>query len=130
MKTWFASKVSICKKKLWSFRMPLVYVIQGKNLPYKAKILTTHKLGLWHKKVVNCLLQWSCNACWTNPYGIGYINAFVITIIICYMIEKQHFCNDYSYASMWFNVLWYLCWCFHELNWVFMIEFVNYLTIY
>jgi hypothetical protein len=132
MKTWLASKVSICKKILWSFKMPLIYVIQRKNLPCKAKFLTTHKLGLWQKKLVNCLLQWSSNACWTNPYGIGYIYniIIVITIIMCCMIEKQHFCNDYSYGSLWFNILWYLCWCFHELNWVFMIEFFNCLTIY
>jgi hypothetical protein len=32
-------------------------------------------------------------------------NAIVITIIMCCMIEKQHFCNDYSYGSLWFNVL-------------------------
>jgi hypothetical protein len=32
MKTWFASKVNICKKKLWSFRMPLIYVIQAKKI--------------------------------------------------------------------------------------------------
>jgi hypothetical protein len=31
-------------------------------------------------------------------------NAIVITIIICCMIEKQHFCNDYSYANIGFYV--------------------------
>jgi hypothetical protein len=34
-------------KKIWSLKMPLIYVIQCKNLPCKEKFLTTPKLGLW-----------------------------------------------------------------------------------
>jgi hypothetical protein len=29
------------------------------------------KHGLWERKPTKCSLQWSHNACWTNPEGIG-----------------------------------------------------------
>jgi hypothetical protein len=55
MKTRLVFKINICEKQIWSFKMPLIYVIQRKNLPCKAKKLTTHKLGLWQKKVSELL---------------------------------------------------------------------------